>query len=359
MILGDSQLAPFIAYLNIGVSCLMVILNIFRKITRHKLRILRLEMFDNIPFFTSYNLTTTIFESIAIMMCPLPQLSKKYFCSMNAMIDDQVCYSYNDILHFAQLYKVFFIIRAFSVGSEFANPSSYRACAIYAVENSIPFVFRCIMQEYPFQLIMTLLLVGIAVFGYALRIAETPVSLKDKALDLTGYFDCCWCSMITMTTVGFGDYYPRSTLGRFVMFFNTIYGMIVTSLMVNFVSGKLSLSPVELKAFTLINRLTVVKLIKKKSAEMIAKIGKFYSLKKKEEAVEERNRILNSLITKSSELKELKSEYDSIQDNNIEEDAERSFALVALEIEEMTNLMKKIKESFKKYHDSHKVVNVF
>lgn len=327
----------------------MVILNLFRKITSFNLKIIRLETNPNDEFLTKTKISEMILESILIMMCPLPFLSQQYFCPMNPNIDQEACYSYNDILHIAQLYKLFFIIKAFSITSEFANPSSYRACAIYRVENNITFVFRCVMQEHPFQLIMTLMLAGIFVFGYALQISETPVSLKDKTIDLKGYFECCWCIMITMSTVGFGDYFPRSTFGRFTIFFATIYGMIVTSLMVNFISDRLNLSQPELKAFTVVNRIEIMKNIKKKASHMIYKMGRYFVLKKKRTDVQERTKILKDLIDESSNLRGAKSEYQVIQDNNLEEDAERSFALVALEIEEMAQLMKQLKESFKKY----------
>lgn len=332
----------------------MVILNIFRKITDHKLKIQRLAVNPDTPFSTKSTLTVLIVESILLMMCPYPQLSNVQLCSMNAMIDDLVCYTYNDIFHFAQLYKVYFILQSFSVGSQFANQGSYRACMIYGVENSLTFVFRCIMQEHPFQLILTMLLVGIAVFGYALRIAETPVSLTDKSMDLTGYIECCWCSMITMATIGFGDYYPRSTIGRLIMIFNTIYGMIVTSLMVNFASEKLSLSQTETKAFTLINRLMFMKSIKKKASEIIGNLGDFFALRKRGEELMKRNDLLKSVISKTSDLKDYKAEYRAIQDENMEEEAERSFALVALEIEEMNGLMKKLKTAYKVYETNKK-----
>lgn len=346
----NAAIPLIIAYMIVIVSMLMVVLNIFRRITEHKLSIQRLQIRSETPFLTSSNITIIIVESLLIMICPYPQLSLQKFCSMNAMIDDMVCYTYNDIFHFAQLYKMYFIITAFSVASEFANQSSYRACMIYGVENSITFVFRCLMQEYPFQLIIVLLTSGIAVFGYALRIAETPVSLTDKSMDLTGYFECCWCTMITMTTIGFGDYFPRSTIGRMVMFFTTIYGMIVTSLMVNFASEKLNLSQTETKAFTLINRLQLMKAIKRKSAEIIKSLGDFFILRKcGEEKAGDRASLLTKLVDKCGDLKEVKSEYRSIQDDNLEEAAERSFALVALEIEEMNGLMKKLKQSFATY----------
>lgn len=195
---------------------------------------------------------------------------------------------------------------------------------------------------------------GIAIFGYALQIVETPVSLENNTIDLLRFSDCCWCAMITMTTVGFGDYYPRSFPGRIISVLNTLYGMIVTSLMVNFVAGKLNLTFNEVKAFTATNRFEAMKTIRSKASEIISKIGQFFLLKKQPERAPERSEILMSLIDETSELKDYKSRYKNIQDMNLEEDAERSFALVAREVELMTKTMKKLKESFKTYQEKLK-----
>lgn len=95
------------------------------------------------------------------------------------------------------------------------------------------------MKEMPLKFISMIFMFGIIFFGYALRIAEAPLVLVDKSIDLTDFFACCWTAMLTMTTVGYGDYYPRTTIGRIIMFFCCMYGMVVTSLMVSFVSQEL------------------------------------------------------------------------------------------------------------------------
>lgn len=57
----------------------------------------------------------------------------------------------------------------------------------------------------------------IFIFGYAVRICEAPL-LRISGPgpnDLSLYVNTMWNIIITMTTVGYGDFYARTDIGRF------------------------------------------------------------------------------------------------------------------------------------------------
>ena len=54
-----------------------------------------------------------------------------------------------------------------------------------------------------------------------------------------------WCVIAIMTTVGYGDYYPRTHLGRFVAVLAAIFGAFFVSLMVVAMSNSAQFSPAQ------------------------------------------------------------------------------------------------------------------
>jgi Ion channel len=80
-----------------------------------------------------------------------------------------------------------------------------------------------------------------------------------------------WLVMVTMTTVGYGDYFPQTVLGRIVLFLVCIWGLLIISLMVIAIVNILSLDELESKAFNVIQNLRG-RLYLRKLAEFIFKI---------------------------------------------------------------------------------------
>ncbi len=50
--------------------------------------------------------------------------------------------------------------------------------------------------------------------------------------DFADFANVIWCIIITMGTVGYGDYYPTSYLGRTIAFIAAISGIILASLLI-------------------------------------------------------------------------------------------------------------------------------
>jgi len=69
----------------------------------------------------------------------------------------------------------------------------------------------------------------------------TPDDTKDFGM----YLNCFWCIIITMATVGYGDYFPRTIPGRFITLIVAIVGVFLVSIMVVALSNTLSMNPPE------------------------------------------------------------------------------------------------------------------
>lgn len=344
----------YVSVLNLMVSVLMAIINILNKVLSHKLSIMRLEKKDDEPFLTKKMLIRLIFQTVLYSMSPLPFLNGLKFSSLNSFVGQGVEYMYNDFFHIFQFVKLYPVIKAYIVSSDFSSSGSYRICGLYGFKHRNTFVIKCMMRETPMRFILSMFLFGIVFFGYALRIAEAPLIKVNKAIDLTDFFNCCWTAMLTMTTVGYGDFYPRTSMGRLIMFVCCIYGMIVTSLMVTFVSQELLLSAGEAKAFAIINRLDIKKRMSKKATEIVSKCGRYLSYKSQgPRMANQAKKTMEEISYKNKDIRALSNKYKTCYEPNDEEQSDGNFQVMINDLKELKIKMVKINEGVGRWNKEH------
>ena len=84
----------------------------------------------------------------------------------------------------------------------------------------------------------------------SLQIFEREVD--DNFRNLT---TACWNVIITVTTIGYGDYYPITNLGRLVGIITAFWGVFFVSLFVVALTNTLELEESEVRAFNILRRL--------------------------------------------------------------------------------------------------------
>lgn len=113
------------------------------------------------------------------------------------------------------------------------------------------FVIKCVFVDYPLTAIFTNIFIGLLLFGAAFRVLERPVNTS-----LDSFVNAVWMSLVTMTTVGYGDYYPISIQGRVITIFLIIWGSFSTSILVVVITNYLLMNPQESHTITLYNKLS-------------------------------------------------------------------------------------------------------
>lgn len=91
-------------------------------------------------------------------------------------------------------------------------------------------------------LITVVFFTSITIFAFTLRICERPVNLvlgDENGMDFESLENSIWCVIITMTTVGYGDFYPRTLFGRILDIIIAIWGIFIVSMMVVVLSNTL------------------------------------------------------------------------------------------------------------------------
>ena len=106
--------------------------------------------------------------------------------------------------------------------------------------------------------VMFLSVLSVFLFSYCMMVSERPVG----DATLSHFSNCVWLIVITMTTVGYGDEYPTTFMGRLISIMASIAAVVMLAIIVNLVITKVSLSRTESKVIEIMDRVSVRKKLK-------------------------------------------------------------------------------------------------
>ena len=194
----------------------------------------------------------------------------------------RVTYEVNEMLLIVTLLRVYVIFRFLIAISTFYSSRAKRIAHLVGSHLNRLFVVRCTVLAYPFTYLVITAVIFVVVTGYMLRIAESPVYTEKMGdNDYRKYVNCLWNVLVTMTTVGYGDYYPVTTLGRMINIFVSLWGNCLTSFMVVALHNGLAFNENQEKAFELRERQLLVETLRKKIAMFFRTGYKYVCSKKK------------------------------------------------------------------------------
>jgi len=194
---------------------------------------------------------------------------------------------------------------------------------MYGCEATTGFAVRCLMIVSP-TLFNTILYLGsILFFAQAFRICESPISRVNGDMDHSSYINSIWSVILTMTTVGYGDIFPRTTIGRFVYFLCAMFGVVVVSMIVVAVMNELDMTILEQKAFVVIKRMGLRKELVQSSAKVICKAYRMHLKIKRRKPVATNN--ISAFKSSLNDFKEINRCYRQEKDSNINEHIFRQF----------------------------------
>lgn len=160
-------------------------------------------------------------------------------------------------------------------------------------------------------------------FAQAIRICESPISRVNTDMNHFSYINSIWSVILTMTTVGYGDIFPRTTIGRFVYFLCAMFGVVVVSMIVVAVMNELDMSGVEEKAFVVVKRMDLRKDLVQESANVICKAFRMHTKIKKKKPIATRD--ISDFKSSLNDFKEINRAYRQEQHSNINEQIFRQF----------------------------------
>ena len=192
-----------------------------------------------------------VIEQLIMLISPYPFLQTVKYTEINKNWSTTYQYELNQILLCLSFARIYIHLRYTLIVSKFMSPRSKRVCTMNGCEAEHMFAIKSIMKQMPYTFISLTLTITIFLFGYQLKVFEGPLSeVSGQNFNLLS--NAMWNVIITLTTTGYGDIYPKTNLGRFVGLIVCFWGTFVVSFFVVTVNNMLSFTGSEDKSYTLL-----------------------------------------------------------------------------------------------------------
>ena len=142
------------------------------------------------------------------------------------------------------------------------------------------FAARQLLDNKPIITNLAVYALAVAMLSYAIRVAERPVCLQTAHLDsspapgcpwkdIESPYNALWLIFVTSLTVGYGDLYPVTHFGRFIVIIAAVLGIILIALVVTAVANLAKFNADELRGRNLIDRRTLAQARRKIAGHVV------------------------------------------------------------------------------------------
>lgn len=189
-------------------------------------------------------LTTEIFFSI---ICNPPYLNYEFSGSTPS---GYVFYETSTIISTLCFFKAYHFLKLYSCFTVWMNPHAQKLAKKLKIDFTFFFALRADLKLKPWVIIFPISTLTILVTGYIIRNMERGYMAHRINKEFFRYAtNGWWNSIITMTTVGYGDVYPMTDSGRVVIFLTAIIGLILISLYVSSLTSAIKLKKQEFHSY--------------------------------------------------------------------------------------------------------------
>lgn len=234
--------------------------HIIFEINRHPSNIWR-KRFSNIVILITYLLLVSISPNPYFIGIKL----NYYIVSF----DTSIHYYLNDILSIFLIPRVILILKFILYYSKYSGPKIDRIANMKGVSISLIFPFKCLMISNPYSIYPLIFLMFLLFSTFGIIIGESPLENITNS-SLSKGWNALWCSIITILTVGYGDFYPRSLIGRIIIIISSLGGAFLLSMLISNLSNIFNFDEGQYTLCLLIQRIMLNKEKEKNSFKIVS-----------------------------------------------------------------------------------------
>ena len=293
-----SNVENTLRFINIGIVSFAFFLVCFHY--HIKLILLKsaniLSKYDNI--FTSGQYKYLFTELFLVSIFFPPYVNKAI---SGELLNVYFIYNLNAIFSIFVIAKCYLILRVYTLYSRWTSDSANSIGNKYNVKVGLHFALKAELKNRPYTMLTIATAIALAILAFAVRTFEygivepenTYVNIKGDN-DLQDLQNCFWLIIVTMITVGYGDMFPKSHFGRFIVIIAAIIGMLLVSLIVVSLAVLTEFTDEEKKAYNVIKKIQADSSAFQKAANVICDVCKLRYLNEKKK--KEKNRSGDNIL---------------------------------------------------------------
>ena len=161
--------------------------------------------------------------------------------------------------------RLLLLSRMFLHYSKWASLKVQLICYENNVFHPLKFAMKASLKDNPHFVLIPAFCISFLSLGVILQIYERPFNddnILSQNLDYSYLYNSLWLIVLTMTTVGYGDFYPRTHVGRIICIIACIWGTFLISLLIIMFNNYVSFSRPQQQSFKLLKKVEDYKDVK-------------------------------------------------------------------------------------------------
>lgn len=216
-------------------------------------------------FCKTEHATRFIYEMLLNMLHPFPFVDAEFNF---VLLGKSIKYRLGTFFAALQFIKLYHVFRLFSVFSRFNSIIASKYCSNLGIRNVVTFALKCEIKEHPF-IFLTFSIFNVGFFfGLLLRFFE--ILDLDNEIKFENFSNGIWVIFVAITTVGYGDIFPQSHIGRLLVVSAIFLGTFLVSLTIVAFTSLSSFDKNELRSFGFLKRIVIKERLKHIAGEIIS-----------------------------------------------------------------------------------------